>query len=66
MTADHHDPLGGAHPTGPDANLEDEYQIVSPGSTATDSPTASKAQPTPPDGDDREDAVDSPTDAATE
>jgi len=47
MTSDHHDPIGGAHPTGPEANLEDEYQILDPGSTATNSPT-SDSTVTPP------------------
>lgn len=41
--SDHHDPIGGAHPTGPEANLEDEYQILDPGTTATNAPTSGSA-----------------------
>ncbi len=66
MTEDHHDPIGGAHPTGQDANLEDEYQIVTPGTTAADAQIPSESQPAPPDPDERVEAVEAGVDADAE
>jgi len=54
MTRSTEDPIGGAHPTGSEADLEDEYQMLDPGTTATGAPTSG---PAPADGSERADHV---------